>query len=46
MVYARIRVGNQHVIAPYGGSVGDAVRLTVDQSRLSVADREADIRLV
>ena len=46
MVYARIRVGNQSIIAPYGGGVGDAVNLTVDQDRLSVADREADVRMV
>ena len=46
MVYARIRLGNQSVIAPYNGAVGDTVRLTMDPGRLSVADREADIRMI
>ena len=45
-VYARIAVGSQTVIAPYTGSRGDAVNLVVDQSCLSVVDREAEIIIV
>ena len=46
MVYARIAVGGQTVVAPYTGSRGDSVSLVVDQSRLSVVDREAEIIIV
>ena len=46
MIYARIAVGNQTVIAPYTGNKGDAVSLVLDQSRLSVVDREAEIIIV
>jgi hypothetical protein len=47
-VYAEIDVGGHRrtVIAPYGGKVGDAVALTVDQSKLTVVDAEADIVIV
>ncbi len=45
-VYARIAVGAQKLIAPYTGSPGDAVSLSIDQSRLTVVDREADIIIV
>ena len=46
MVYAEIDVGGKTVIAPYGGKVGEAVELTVDQNRLTVVDAEADIIIV
>lgn len=45
-VYARITVGNRTVTAPYDGTKGEAVSLTLDQSRLTVVDREADIIIV
>ena len=45
-VYARIAVGSQTVMAPYAGKRGDAVSLAIDQSRLSVVDREAEIIIV
>lgn len=45
-VYARIAVGGQRLIAPYSGAKGDAVSLCIDQSRLTVVDREADIIIV
>ncbi len=45
-VYARIAVGGQRLIAPYRGAKGDAVSLTIDQNRLTVVDREADIIIV
>ncbi len=43
--YAHIAVGTREVIAPYDGAVGDAVLLTLDQSRLTVLDRESGIIL-
>ena len=43
--YASITVGTRQVIAPYEGSVGDAVTLQMDQSRLSVVDRESGLIL-
>ena len=46
VVYARIAVGNQSVIAPYSGRVGEAVSITIDQSKLTVVDAEADIIIV
>ncbi len=46
MVYARISVGGQTVVAPYAGARGDAVSLVLDQSRVSVVDREAEIIIV
>ncbi len=44
--YARITLGGRTLIAPYTGAAGDRVRLTLDQSRLTVVDRDADIILV
>ncbi len=44
--YARIAVGGQRLIAPYNGAKGDAVSLTIDQSRLSVMDSRAGIIIV
>ena len=44
--FARITVGRQTVVAPYTGNRGDAVRLVLDQMKLSVVDREADIIIV
>ncbi len=44
--YARIAVGGQRLIAPYRGAKGDAVSLTLDQSRLSVMDSRAGIIIV
>ena len=46
VVYARISVGGQQVIAPYDGQVGDLVSVAVDQSQLTVVDAEADIIIV
>ena len=46
VVYARIAVGNQSLIAPYDGRVGDLVSVAVDQSQLTVVDAEADIIIV
>ncbi len=46
VVYAEIDVGGKTVIAPYGGKVGEAVALTVDQGKLTVVDAEADIIIV
>ena len=46
IVYARISVGSQSLIAPYAGERGDVVSLTLDQRRLTVVDREADIIIV
>ena len=48
VTYAEINVGGRRtaVIAPYGGKVGDAVSLTVDQDRLTVVDAEVDIIIV
>ena len=46
VVYAEISVGGKTVIAPYGGKVGEAVALTVDQERLTVVDDEIDIIIV
>jgi hypothetical protein len=45
-VYAEIDVGGRTVVAPWDGKKGDAVSLTIDQSRLTVVDREADIIIV
>ena len=44
--YAEIDVCGKTVIAPYGGKAGDSVSLTLDQSRLTVVDAEADIIIV
>ena len=46
VTYAEINVGRKTVIAPYGGKVGDAVALTVDQERLTVVDADVDIIIV
>ena len=48
VAYAEISVGGRRdtVIAPYGGKVGDAVSLTVDQDRLTVVDAEVNIIIV
>jgi hypothetical protein len=46
VVYARIAVGRQSVIAPYNGRVGEAVSIAIDQSKLTVVDAEADIIIV
>ena len=46
VTYAEISVGRKTVIAPFGGKVGDAVALTVDQERLTVVDAEVDIIIV
>ena len=51
VVYARIAVCGQQVIAPYSGAKGDgradsAVSLSIDQNRLTVVDREAEIIIV
>ncbi len=43
--YAHIAVGSREVVAPYTGAVGDAVTLLIDQSRLTVVDRESGIIL-
>ena len=43
--YASVTVGTRQIIAPYSGSVGDAVTLRIDQSRLSVVDRESGLIL-
>ena len=43
--YASVTVGACQVIAPYEGAVGDAVTLQIDQSRLSVVDRESGLIL-
>ncbi len=45
-VYARIAVGSQQVIAPYDGRAGEPVSIAIDQSKLTVVDREADIIIV
>ncbi len=45
VTYARISVGTREVIAPYSGEVGEAVRLCLDQSRLTVLDKESGIIL-
>ena len=44
--YARVRVGRDELITPYGGTVGEEVAVTIDQSRLTVVDRDADIVIV
>ncbi len=44
-VYARIAVGTRQIVAPYNGAVDDAVTLVIDQSRLSVIDRESGLIL-
>ena len=46
VTYAEISVGGKTVIAPYSGKVGDAVAVTVDQTRLTVVDAEIDIIIV
>ena len=46
VTYAEISVGRKTVIAPYGGKVGEAVALTVDQERLTVVDDAVDIIIV
>ena len=46
VVCAEIDVGGKTVIAPYRGRAGDAVDLTLDQSKLTVVDAEADIVIV
>ena len=46
VVYAAIDVGGKTVIAPYGGKAGEAVALSIDQSRLTVVDAEAEIVIV
>ena len=46
VTYAKISVGSKTVIAPYGGKVGEAVALTIDQERLTVVDAEVDIIIV
>ncbi len=46
VVYAELDVGGKTVIAPFGGKAGEAVALSIDQSRLTVVDREADIVIV
>ena len=43
--YASVTVGTRQVIAPCKGSVGDAVILQIDQSRLTVVDRESGLIL-
>ena len=43
--YASITVGTRQVIAPYEGAVGDPVILQIDQSRLTVSDRESGLIL-
>ncbi len=43
--YARISVGSREVIAPYDGAVGEAVTLVLDQTRISVVDRDSGIIL-
>ena len=46
VVYAAIDVGGKTVIAPCSGKAGEAVALSIDQSRLTVVDAEADIVIV
>ncbi len=46
MTYGRISIGSETLIAPYAGAAGDAVHITLDQSRLTVADGETGIILV
>ena len=46
LTYARISVGDVSLIAPYTGSRGDSVCLTLDQTKISVVDRAADIIIV
>ena len=46
MVYATIDVGGKTVIAPCSVKAGEAVALSIDQSRLTVVDAEADIVIV
>ena len=46
VTYAEISVGRKTVIAPFGGKVGDAVALTIDQERLTVVDADVDIIIV
>ncbi len=46
VVYAEIDVGGKTVIAPYSGKAEEAVALTVDQTKLTVVDAEADIVIV
>ncbi len=43
--YAHISVGTHEVIAPFRGAVGDEVDLVIDQSRLTVTERETGIIL-
>ena len=45
-VYSLLEVGGKSVIAPYAGKAGEAVTLTIDQSRLTVVDTEADLVIV
>jgi hypothetical protein len=44
--YARIAIGSQTITALYDGSAGDTVNLILDQSSISIIDREADIIIV
>ena len=51
VTYAEIDVGGKTVIAPYDGKAGEsrenaAVSLVIDQTKLTVVDREADIVIV
>ncbi|MBP3572103.1 MAG: sn-glycerol-3-phosphate ABC transporter ATP-binding protein UgpC [Clostridia bacterium] len=51
ITYAEIDVGGKTVIAPYDGKAGEsrentAVSLVIDQTKLTVVDREADIVIV
>ncbi len=43
--YARIAVGAREIIVPCDGTVGDSVTLMIDQSRLTVVDRDSGIIL-
>ncbi len=44
--YARVLVGEQTIIAPYGGEAGDAVTVAIDPDGISVKDRDLDIIIV
>ncbi len=46
MTYARIAVGTRRIIAPYTGHAGETVLLTIDQSRLTILDRDVDMIIV
>ena len=44
--YASVSLGSHRIIAPYDGKVGDPVAITLDQSRLTVTDRDTGMIVI